>query len=117
MIIFGGFKSHKRNKKENECIADYVVEKKKLSVNCYFGTYLQQALRDRQIQTKLLTEADLTFDRAVKIAITMETVEKVTYTFCGKEKSETIHANTKFETKNAGESGLTNKVHNKERNE
>ncbi|XP_039602396.1 uncharacterized protein LOC120524631 [Polypterus senegalus] len=84
LLIAERFRFHKRNQNEGETIAAYVAELKKLSEYCQFGDGLNDALRDRLvcgilqegIQKRLLTEADLTFKRAVEIAISMETAAK-----------------------------------------
>ena len=62
-------------------MAEYIAGLRRLTRHCEFGAYLDDALRDRfvcglrseMIQKKLLTETDLTFQRAVEIAHTMET--------------------------------------------
>ncbi len=62
----------------------YVAELKKLSEHCQFGDGLNDALRDRlvygisqeSIQKRLLSEADLTFKRAVEIAVAMVTAAR-----------------------------------------
>ena len=63
-------------------MAECVAELRKLTKQCEFGAQLDDALRDRfvcslrseAIQKNLLTETDLTFQRATDIAHTMETV-------------------------------------------
>ncbi|XP_039602322.1 uncharacterized protein K02A2.6-like [Polypterus senegalus] len=84
LLIAEHFRFHKRNQNDGETIAAYVAELKKLSEYCQFGDGLNDALRDRLvcgilqegIQKRLLIEADLTFKRAVEIAISMETAAK-----------------------------------------
>ena len=57
---------------------------KELSSHCGFGNFLNDALRDRlvyglgkeSIQKRLLTEAELTFKKACKIAQAMEMADK-----------------------------------------
>ena len=95
LIISERFKFHKRNQKEGESIADYVVQLKKLTTYCEFKAFLNEALRNRlvcglkseTIQKKLLSEADLDFDKAVKISTAMETAEKDTQTFTGSDST------------------------------
>ena len=80
-----------------------MVELKKLSANCDFGNFLTEALRDRlvcgwrsnNIQKKLLAEVDLTFEGAVRISVTMETADKDTFGFGGREQTESVYANMK----------------------
>jgi hypothetical protein len=84
-------KFNKRNQKEGESVNEYVFELKKLSSFCEFGEFLKEALRDtlvcglksEAIQKKLLSERDLDFDGAVRIATAMETAEKDTLSFAG----------------------------------
>ena len=65
---------------------EYVAELPRLTVNCHFGDFLDQALQDRfvcgllsdSIQRCLLTESDLSFTRAVEIAQGMEAAAKDT---------------------------------------
>ena len=76
VVIAKRFNFHRRNQAPDESIAEYVAELRKLTTNCDFGDYLEEALRDRFIcrlrsettQKQLLTEAELTFQRAVEIA-------------------------------------------------
>ena len=57
---------------------------KKLAGTCDFGDFLSIALRDRlvcglrseSIQRKLLTEVDLTFDKAERITVAMELAQR-----------------------------------------
>ncbi|XP_065071854.1 uncharacterized protein LOC135696403 [Rhopilema esculentum] len=80
LVIAERFCFYKRNQHENESISDYIVELKKLARTCDFGDVLSIASRDRlvcglraeTIQRKLLTEIDLTFDKAQRITVAME---------------------------------------------
>ena len=47
VIIAERFSFHRRNQAPDESIADYVAELRKLTINCDFGDYLEEALRDR----------------------------------------------------------------------
>nr|XP_055076811.1 uncharacterized protein K02A2.6-like [Misgurnus anguillicaudatus] len=84
LLIAERFRFHKRNQNDGESIAAYVAALKKLSEHCQFGDGLNDALRDRLVcgisqestQKRLLTEADLTFKRAVEIAVAMETAAR-----------------------------------------
>ena len=66
----------RRNQHESETVAQFVVELKRLALKCEFGTFLEEALRDRlvcglksvQIQKKLLAERDLTLKKAFETA-------------------------------------------------
>lgn len=84
LLIAERFRFHKRNQTKEETVVAYVAELKRLSEHCNFGAGLDDALRDRLvcglrhegIQKRLLTEADLTFKRALEIAVSMETAAK-----------------------------------------
>uniref|UniRef100_A0A8C2KIA9 Tick transposon n=1 Tax=Cyprinus carpio TaxID=7962 RepID=A0A8C2KIA9_CYPCA len=79
-VIAKHFKFQKRNQKEVESVADYIVALRQLSVSCEFGQYLSEAFRDRfvirlyseSMQCKLLSQKDLMFNQAHKIASSME---------------------------------------------
>ena len=76
-----------RNRKSEESVSDYALALKKLAFHCYYGKYLNRALRDRfvcelnnpKIQNKL-TE-DQTFEKACRIAKTMEMADRNTQEF------------------------------------
>ena len=79
--------SHKFNmrvRKQGESVAEFLAALRGLSEHCEFGTAIQDTLRDRvvcdigdrYIQRKLLAEADLTYDKAVDIAVSMSTADK-----------------------------------------
>ncbi|XP_069129175.1 uncharacterized protein [Argopecten irradians] len=84
LVIAERFRFHKREQREGETIREYIAEIRKLSEYCEFGATLADALRDRlvcglkneNIQRKLLSEADLTYDRAVELSVAMETAAK-----------------------------------------
>ena len=85
LVISERFKFYKRDQKDNdESISEYLAELRRLANTCEFGTFLNEALRDRlvcglkaeSIQKRLLTEADLTLDKAVKISVASETAAK-----------------------------------------
>jgi len=66
------------------CVAQYVAQMKLLAATCDFGENLEEMLRDRFIQGisnsetqhKLLTDPELTFQRAVEIAKGQEAATK-----------------------------------------
>ena len=75
LVIAERFHFHKRSQASGETVAEYLAVLRKLAARCSFGTYLEEALRDRLVcglreaaQKKLLAEADLTLARAVDIA-------------------------------------------------
>ncbi|KAJ8018675.1 hypothetical protein HOLleu_43213 [Holothuria leucospilota] len=69
----------------SESVTNFLAELKRLSSTCNFGAFLKDALRDRfvcglydaTVQKKLLSEDDsLTLEKALKIAVSMETAAK-----------------------------------------
>ena len=84
LIIAERFRFHKRDQRADENIREFNVALRKLSEYCKFGANLDDSLRDRfvcglkseAIQKKLLTEHDLKYDRAVEIALSMESAYK-----------------------------------------
>ena len=98
VIIAERFSFHRRNQAPDKSIADYVAELRKLTINCDFDDYLEEALRDRFVcelrseptQKQLLTEAELIFKRAVEIAKGIETADKKSQQF---KKAESVEVN------------------------
>ena len=80
-MIAERFNFHKRNQ---ETISDFIAELHKLAMNCEFGDYLKEALRDRFVcrlhseatQKQLLTKVDLTFKRAVEVGKGIKIADK-----------------------------------------
>ena len=78
------FKFHRRNQREVETVAQYLAELRKLTEQCDFRDYLEEALRDRLvcglrsevIQRRLLAEEDLTLKKAYEISHGMETANR-----------------------------------------
>lgn len=66
------FKIHSRSQYESETVAQFVVELKRLALQCAFGTFFEDALLDRlvcglksvEIQKTLLAERGLTSKKA-----------------------------------------------------
>ena len=77
-------KFHSRVRRQGESIAEFVAELRSLAEFCNFGTSLNDMLRDRlvcginssKVQQRLLAEKDLTLDKAVDLALGMETATK-----------------------------------------
>ena len=67
-------------------LANFIAELQRLAQHCKFGEVLSGMLRDRlvvgimndRIQRGLLSEKDLTFERAHDLALAQETAEKKT---------------------------------------
>ncbi|XP_062297408.1 uncharacterized protein K02A2.6-like [Scomber scombrus] len=78
------FKFNSRNRKNGETVMEYVAVLRKLSQDCNYGDKLSEMIRDRlvcgigddRIQRRLLSEPDLTFDKALKLAQAIETASK-----------------------------------------
>ena len=84
ILIAERYKFHRRNQHESETVAQFVVELKRLALKSEFGTFLEEALRDRlvrglksvQIQKKLLAKRYLTLKKAFETAQSMELANK-----------------------------------------
>ena len=80
LVIAERFNFYRRVQASGESVADFVAALRQLARKCEFGTFLDQAIRDKlvcglrseSIQRKLLTEEGLTTSRAVEIAQGME---------------------------------------------
>ena len=80
IVIFERYKFQTRNQNSGESIADYIASIKELARTCDYGDNLNDMLRDRFViglsnrstQQALLTDADLTFQKAVNIAVGRE---------------------------------------------
>lgn len=78
------FKFNSRSRKPGEAVLDYVAALRKLAHDCNYGEKLTEMLRDRlvcgigddRIQRRLLSEPELTFDKALKLAQAMEAANK-----------------------------------------
>ncbi|XP_060786568.1 LOW QUALITY PROTEIN: uncharacterized protein K02A2.6-like [Neoarius graeffei] len=78
------YKFDSRSRQPGETVSAYVAELRRLAQDCNFGTTLEQMLRDRlvcgihddRIQRRLLSETDLTFEKAFQIAVAAEAASK-----------------------------------------
>lgn len=78
------FKFHSRLQKDGESVATFVACLRSLSEHCNFGESLEDMLRDRlvcgvnnhQIQKRLLAEPGLKYQKAVELALAMESASK-----------------------------------------
>jgi transposase InsO family protein len=83
-VILERFHFYNRNQTSEENIADYIVALKHLATTCEFGTFLEDALRDRFVsgisivraQKQMLEQEEMTFQNACKIALNVEAAEK-----------------------------------------
>ncbi|XP_038058795.1 uncharacterized protein K02A2.6-like [Patiria miniata] len=84
LVIAERFRFYQRNQNAGETVAQYSVELQTLAGPCKFGSFLDDALRDRLvcgirslfIQKHLLTKDGLTFSKAIELAKTLETATK-----------------------------------------
>ena len=80
IVIAERFHFYRRNQGSNESVGDYLAQLRRLASRCKFGTFLDEALRDRlvcgleseNVQKVLLTKANLTLDKALEISQGME---------------------------------------------
>ncbi|XDV20801.1 hypothetical protein PO909_026043 [Leuciscus waleckii] len=78
------YKFDSRSRQPAETVSAYVAELRRLAHDCNYGVTMEQMLRDRlvcginddRIQRRLLSETDLTFERAFKIAVAAEAANK-----------------------------------------
>ena len=49
LVIMERFHLYRHNQAPGKCISDYVAEVRRLTTHCRFGTYLNEALRDRLV--------------------------------------------------------------------
>lgn len=76
LVIAERFTFHCRCQQPGESVAEFVAELNKMSLNCKFGTYLDNTLcgrlvcglRSEATQKKLLTEKNLTFKKVLDVA-------------------------------------------------
>ncbi|TWW72848.1 hypothetical protein D4764_15G0002420 [Takifugu flavidus] len=77
-------KFNSRYRKQGETVMEFVAVLRKLAQDCNYGDKLSEMIRDRlvcgivddRIQRRLLSEPDLTFDKALKLAQAIETACK-----------------------------------------
>ena len=80
-VIVKCFQFNSRNRQQGESVANFIAELRHLTRYCAFGDALKDMLCDRLvygiengcIQYRLLVELSLTLEKAVEIAIAMET--------------------------------------------
>ena len=93
-ILTHRYTFHQRNQGSDESIAEYVAELCPLASHCEFGTFLEQALRDRLVfgmrseSTKkhLLTEKEPTLKGVMEeVALSLEAAQKNVQTLRGSE--------------------------------
>ena len=89
-----------RKQKDTESVTDFVAELKLLAAECEFDAFLDQALRDifaigigdRETQRKLREAKQLTFAKAVEIALARESVSRELSGTSDKDAAGGMHA-------------------------
>ena len=92
-ILTHRYTFHQRNQGPDESIAEYVAELRRLASHCEFGTFLEQALRDRLVfgmrsestKKRVLTEKEPTLKGAMEVALSLEAAQKNVQTLRGSE--------------------------------
>ncbi|XP_031336012.1 uncharacterized protein K02A2.6-like isoform X3 [Photinus pyralis] len=77
------FEFYKATQNPEQSVSQFIMHIRKLANSCNFGSFLDQALRDKlvcgisseQTQRRLLCEKDLTFSKACQMAIAIESAE------------------------------------------
>ena len=96
IIVAEHYKFYCRDESENETITEYLAELRKLTLNCHFKDFLDQALRDyfvsgfqiNSIWRRLLAERKLTLKSAIELAKTMENVDLETQIISTRQRNE-----------------------------
>ncbi|XP_041353245.1 uncharacterized protein LOC121371430 isoform X2 [Gigantopelta aegis] len=84
LVIAERFRFRKRNQEHKETVTDYAAVLRQMSRYCEFNAVLDDNLRDQFVcgltseaaQKRLITEEELSFNKALKIAHSMETAVK-----------------------------------------
>ena len=96
-VIHGRFLFNTRDKKEDESISEYVTLWRKMSEHCNFEEKVNEHIRDHlvvgvkdeKIQEWLLGERTLPLEKAIEIAVSMESARKYSRLMLGTSTSET----------------------------
>ena len=95
IIIAERYKFYCRDQSENETVTKYLAELRKLTLNCDFKDFLDQALRDRfacglqnnSIRRRLLEERKLTLKSATELGKTMKHLKRKLFLQILKQKT------------------------------
>lgn len=113
-------KFHGRNQKENETMSEYIASLRKLAATCKFGTFLDEALRDRfvcgvkssDLRDRLLNAAhtkDLTLQLAVEMALSFEVTKDSAQQFAQRSyKANVVEKKTPLKHREATEKSTAN---------
>ena len=100
LIIAERFYFHQRAQGTNEFVLEYVAELRRLATHCEFGAFLQDALRDRLVrglrsiaaQKNLLSEENLSLEKAIRVAQSLKVADKNAKKFKADDSASTpIH--------------------------
>eukprot|EP00731_Ephydatia_muelleri_P017067 Em0010g165a len=83
LVIAERFRFYRRTQEEEESVTEFMAQLRRLATHCQFGGFLEEALRDRlvcglrnhSIQRRLLSESNLSLQKAVEISTGMEAAE------------------------------------------
>ena len=83
LVIAERFRFYRRTQEEEESVTEFMAQLRRLATHCQFGAFLEEALRDRlvcglrnhSIQRRLLSESNLSLQKAVEISTGMEAAE------------------------------------------
>lgn len=83
-VIAERFRFHKRHQWSDESLLTYIAELRNLATHCKFKAALNDTLRDRlvvgfrqeSIQKRLLSETNLNLEKAINLAVAMETAAR-----------------------------------------
>ena len=103
IIIAVRYKCYQRTLRNGEALNRYLADLRKISEHCEFGQFLEDAIRDRfvcgvidsSIRKQLLTEADLTLEKATSIAFSLEASSHENELISIKSELSTVHNVTK----------------------
>lgn len=115
--IAENFRFLQRRQQEGETAQEYLTALQKMAIHCKFGDYLKKALRNQfvfglrseKIQSRLLEVKDLTIDKAVETAISMEVSARDAKQLHSTTPTQTYSVNTvNSKKKTHGPSGQQN---------
>ena len=97
-IIHERFLFNTRDKKKDASISEYMTLLRKMSEHCNFEEKVNKHIRDRlvvgvkdeKIQERLLGERTLTLEKAIEIAVSMESARKYSRLMLGTSTSKTV---------------------------
>ena len=80
IVIVKRYKFYQRKQSEGESLGEYIAALRKLTEHCEFGSFLNEALRDKfvcgiqsqNIRKRLIAEKDLKLQKAIQLATGLE---------------------------------------------